>query len=165
MGHRTDNLCNTKPAFYSVSIIIVNFIEMRNRPFKQSLSLRYGLNIYFADSLWIHEMNFSSSGLYFVLKLFKHEFYCWLLFRPYLTTIGPYSDQIRGPWIPAFSFQSLNRFGRPWIPLKFVRLWVPASPPLEVFTESAVHGSLHPPLKTHTDIFCMTHKFKRNNYL
>ena len=73
----------------------------------------------------------------------------WLLFRPYLTTKGPYSDQIRGPWIPTISFQSLNRFGRPWIPLKFgpfkIRPSVgPCIPPLEVFTESAVRGSLHP---------------------
>ena len=48
-----------------------------------------------------------------------------------------YSDQIVGPWVPAFSFKNLDRFGRPWI---YVSVF-------KTRTDSAVRGSLHFPLK------------------
>ena len=60
------------------------------------------------------------------------------------------SDQIDGPWIPAFPFQNFDRFGRPWILaslfFKFgpIRSSVgPCIPLLEIRTESAVRRSLH----------------------
>ena len=78
------------------------------------------------------------------------------------------SDQIDGQWIPAFPFQYLERFGRPWthpffkfgpnrssvdphVPLR--KIWTNLAargflPPLfRIRTDSIVRGSLHLPFR------------------
>ena len=72
------------------------------------------------------------------------------------------SDQISGPLIPVSSFKNLDRSDRPWVSAyvfqKSDQIWTgsPVRRSLQSFlknwSDSAVHGSIHPPLKIRTGL-------------